>query len=67
MTDKPKSRRGFASMDPEKRREIARRGGAAVDPANRSFSKLKGLAASAGAKGGRASRGGGRPPKTQEA
>lgn len=31
MTDqKPKSTRGFASMDPEKQREIARQGGRAA-------------------------------------
>ena len=27
---KPKSRRGFAAMNPERRREIARKGGASV-------------------------------------
>lgn len=59
---KPKQRRGFAAMDPEKRREIARKGGAAVDPSNRSFAKSRDLAASAGKKGGEASRGGGRKP-----
>jgi general stress protein YciG len=58
---KPKQHRGFAAMDPERRREIARQGGAAVAPANRSFAKSKELAASAGKKGGSASRGGGRP------
>jgi general stress protein YciG len=57
---KPKQKRGFACMDPERRREIARRGGAAVSPDNRSFSKNRDLAASAGQKGGAASRGGGR-------
>lgn len=63
MTDdtKPKSRRGFACMDPDRRREIARKGGASVDPANRSFSKDRDLAARAGCKGGSSSRGGGRP------
>jgi general stress protein YciG len=62
MTDapKPKARRGFAAMSPERRREIARKGGAAVAPENRSFAKSKDLAASAGRKGGEASRGGGR-------
>lgn len=39
MTDEPKKPRGFAAMDPERRREIAARGGAAVAPENRSFSK----------------------------
>ena len=49
---KPKSRRGFASMSPEKRREIARKGGASVAPENRSYSRDRELAASAGRKGG---------------
>jgi hypothetical protein len=44
--------RGFAAMDPEKRREIARRGGAAVPFEKRSFSQDRQLAARAGAKGG---------------
>ena len=55
-----KSRRGFAAMDPERRREIARKGGASVQPHNRSFSKDRDLAVSAGHKGGEVSRGGGR-------
>lgn len=65
MTDapKPKSRRGFASMDPERRREIARKGGASVPGEKRSFAKDRALAASAGALGGIASRSGGRPAK----
>lgn len=54
MTDKPKARRGFACMDPELRREIARKGGASVKPENRSFSQDRGLAMSAGRKGGMA-------------
>ncbi len=58
MSDAPKkARRGFAAMDPEKRREIARKGGAAVDPAKRSFSKNRDLAATAGKKGGESGRG----------
>lgn len=63
MTDKPKSRRGFAAMSPEKRREIARKGGASTPPEKRAFSKSRDLAVTAGRKGGEASRGGGRPPK----
>lgn len=51
-----KQRRGFAAMTPERRLEIARKGGASVHPANRSFSRDRGLAASAGAAGGRVSR-----------
>jgi general stress protein YciG len=57
-TSKPKSRRGFAAMDPEKQREIARRGGAAVPPDKRSFSQDSDLASAAGRKGGEASGGG---------
>lgn len=55
-------RRGFAAMDPERRREIARRGGASVPSEKRSFAQDRGLAANAGRKGGAASRGGGRRP-----
>lgn len=51
-----KSTRGFASMSPEKRREIAVKGGKSVDPANRSFSRNKALAIAAGSKGGSAKR-----------
>lgn len=56
------SRRGFAAMDPERRREIARRGGASVPSEKRSFAQNRDLAADAGRKGGTASRGGGRRP-----
>lgn len=59
-TAKPKSRRGFAAMNPERRREIARKGGASVPGEKRSFAKDRDLAASAGRKGGESSRGGGR-------
>jgi general stress protein YciG len=63
ITETPKkpALRGFACMTPERRREIARKGGAAVPANKRSFSKDAKLAASAGSKGGSASRGGGRP------
>jgi general stress protein YciG len=57
---KPKAHRGFAAMDEEKRRAIARKGGAAVPPEKRSFSRDRTLAADAGRKGGEASAGGGR-------
>lgn len=63
---KPKSRRGFAAMSPERRLEIAKRGGASVPADKRSFTKNRDLAASAGAKGGAASRGGGRKPAAAE-
>ena len=65
MTDKPRSKRGFASWTPERRAEIARLGGKSVPADRRSFSQSKDLAASAGAKGGAASHGGGRKPKAK--
>ena len=51
------SKRGFASMDPERQREIARKGGASVPSEKRSFSQDRNLAAQAGRKGGEASHG----------
>jgi uncharacterized protein len=56
MTDdqpKTKSKRGFASMSPEKQREIARMGGSSVPAEKRSFAQNAGLASSAGKKGGK--------------
>jgi len=50
---RPKSKRGFASMDPEKQRAIASKGGSAIPSENRSFSKNRELAAAAGRKGGK--------------
>lgn len=44
--------RGFASMTPERRREIASRGGKSVSPANRAFARNPELATEAGRKGG---------------
>jgi len=55
------SKRGFASMDPERQREIARKGGASVPSEKRSFSQDRSLAAQAGRKGGEASHGSRRP------
>ncbi len=54
--DKPKtkSKRGFASMSPEKQREIASKGGKSVPAEKRSFSQSADLAATAGRKGGQA-------------
>jgi general stress protein YciG len=52
------SKRGFASMDPDRQREIARKGGASVPSEKRSFSQDRSLAAEAGRKGGEASHGG---------
>lgn len=57
MTDKPKQRRGFAAMDPDKRREIARKGGASVPDEKRTFYKDRALSATAGRKGGQAGSG----------
>lgn len=51
------STRGFASMDPEKRREIAAKGGRSVPVEKRSFSQNRELAVSAGRKGGESSGG----------
>src|SRR5579885_2565402 len=47
-----KSTRGFASMDPDKQRAIARKGGESVPHEKRSFSQNPRLAAEAGRKGG---------------
>lgn len=47
-----KSLRGFASMSPERRREIARKGGASVPNDKRSFAQNRDLAVAAGRKGG---------------
>ena len=57
---KTPSRRGFAAMDKDRQREIARKGGASVPDEKRSFSQDRDLAAAAGRKGGEASHGGGR-------
>ena len=62
-----RSNRGFASMDPERQREIARKGGASVPSEKRSFSQDRGLAAQAGRKGGEASHGSRRPEDTSPA
>jgi general stress protein YciG len=45
--------RGFAGMDQEKQREIARKGGANVPNDKRSFAQNRALASEAGRKGGR--------------
>ena len=54
MDEPKKSRRGFAAMDPEKQREIARKGGKSVPPEKRSFAANPSLASEAGMKGGKA-------------
>ena len=66
MTDKPKSKRGFASMSVEKRTAIARKGGASVPADKRGFAAVPGLATRAASLGGKASHGGGRKPKAKE-
>jgi general stress protein YciG len=48
-----KKKRGFAAMDPEKRKELARKGGQSVPKEKRYFSTNKDAAASNGARGGR--------------
>ena len=58
--NKKPARRGFAAMDKDRQREIARKGGASVPDEKRSFSQDRDLAANAGRKGGEASHGGGR-------
>jgi general stress protein YciG len=50
--DRAKSPRGFAAMDDDKQREIARKGGESVPDEKRSFSRNPSLAAEAGRKGG---------------
>jgi uncharacterized protein len=52
MHTKMKRRQGFASMSPEKRREIAVKGGSSVPAEKRSFSLDRSLAGDAGRKGG---------------
>lgn len=47
-----KSRRGFASMTPERRREVAAKGGSSVPSERRSFAQNHDLAVKAGRKGG---------------
>jgi general stress protein YciG len=54
-SDRPRLKRGFASISPERRREIATMGGKGVPAESRAFSKHKELASEAGRKGGLAS------------
>ena len=56
--------RGFASMDPEKQREIARKGGRAAHEKGTAHEWDSEEARIAGRKGGEASHGGGRRRKT---
>ena len=50
------SKRGFAGMTPEKRKEIATKGGKSVPKDKRAYSVNRDLAAKSGAKGGKAVR-----------
>jgi uncharacterized protein len=52
--------RGFASMNPEKQREIARKGGTSAHEKGTAHEWTSEEARSAGRKGGEASHGGGR-------
>jgi general stress protein YciG len=54
--EKPKSRKGLASMSPEKRRLIASMGGKSVPKEKRTFSRNRDVASAAGKKGGRTAR-----------
>lgn len=61
---RPKARRGFAAMAPEKQRELARRGGQRTQALGVAHRWDAEDAAAAGRKGGRVSRGGrGRLPE----
>ena len=66
MEDNPQKRKGFASMSPERLKEVTSKGGRAVAPENRAFSRDPELARIAGAEGGRRSHGGGRKPRAKE-
>ncbi len=63
---KPASRRGFASMDQDKQREIASKGGRSVPAEKRSFAQDRQLAVNAGRKGGEQSHGGKRKKAKSE-
>lgn len=56
--DRPRSNRGFASMDPEKQREIAAKGGRAAHAKGTAHEFTSEEAREAGRKGGQNSRGG---------
>ena len=58
MTGERKERRGFASMSPERQREIASKGGRAAHEKGTAHEWSAGEARSAGRKGGQVSRGG---------
>ncbi len=67
MNEKPKARRGFASMSQEKQREIASKGGRAAHAKGTAHEWSSNEARDAGRKGGMVSRGGrGKLPAEQE-
>jgi general stress protein YciG len=51
--EKPKSKKGLASLSPEKRRLIASMGGKSVPKEKRTFARNRAVASAAGKKGGR--------------
>lgn len=64
MDEQKKSKRGFASMNPERQREIASRGGKSVPSEKHSFSQSPELAAKAGRKGSAATQTQSKIPKS---
>ncbi len=62
MDDKPKSKRGFASISPERRREIARQGGKAAHAKGTAHRFTPEEAREAGRKGGKAAHAKRKPP-----
>lgn len=65
--NEPKKKQGFASMDPEKQREIARRGGMMAHIKGTAHEWTPEKARAAGRKGGTISRGGrGRVPEPEQ-
>ena len=67
MNEKPKARRGIASMSQEKQREIASKGGRAAHAKGTAHEWSSNEARDAGRKGGMVSRGGrGKLPAEQE-
>ncbi len=58
MNERRKERRGFASMSPEKQREIASKGGRAAHQKGTAHEWTSDEARTAGRKGGQVSRGG---------
>lgn len=66
QNEKHTDQRGFASMDPERQREIAAKGGRAAHEKGTAHEFSSEEAREAGAKGGKASHGGGRDNSTHQ-